>query len=50
MRDSGRAQPYNALDPNLMTPSERLSEIGEILAAGILRLKARESVGAPVDR
>ena len=25
----------NALDPNLMTASERLTEIGEILAAGL---------------
>jgi hypothetical protein len=32
----------NALDPNLMTPAERLAEIGEILAAGLLRLRARE--------
>ena len=30
----------NALDPNLMTPPERLREIGEILAAGLLRLRA----------
>ena len=27
----------NALDPNLMTASERLTEIGEILAAGLVR-------------
>jgi hypothetical protein len=33
---------HNALDPNLMTPAERLREIGEILAAGLLRLRARE--------
>ena len=32
----------NALDPNLMTAAERLAEIGEILAAGLLRLRARE--------
>ena len=32
----------NALDPNLMTASERLTEVGEILAAGLLRLRARE--------
>ena len=31
----------NALDPNLMTPAERLEEIGEILAAGIMRLHAK---------
>ena len=32
----------NALDPNLMTPAERLTEIGEILAAGLVRLRAKE--------
>jgi hypothetical protein len=32
----------NALDPNLMTAAERLREVGEILAAGLLRLRARE--------
>ena len=32
----------NALDPNRMTTAERLAEIGEILAAGLLRLRARE--------
>ena len=31
----------NALDPNLMTAAERLAKIGEILAAGILRLRAK---------
>jgi hypothetical protein len=31
----------NALDPNLMTAAERLAEIGEILAAGLLRLRAK---------
>ena len=33
---------HNALDPNLMTPAERLAEIGEILAAGLIRLRARQ--------
>ena len=33
----------NALDPNLMTPPERLREIGEILAAGLLRLRAKRA-------
>jgi hypothetical protein len=32
----------NALDPNRMTAAERLAEVGEILAAGLLRLRARE--------
>jgi hypothetical protein len=29
------------LNPDLMTPAERLDEIAEILAAGILRVRAR---------
>jgi hypothetical protein len=29
------------LHPNLMTPAERLDEIAEILAAGIIRVRAR---------
>ena len=33
----------NALDPNLMTAPERLTEIGEILAASLLRLRAKHS-------
>jgi hypothetical protein len=33
----------NALDPNLMTAEERLREIGEILAAGLLRLRAKQA-------
>jgi hypothetical protein len=35
----------NALDPNLMTAAERLNEIGEILAAGIMRLRAKTQKG-----
>ena len=31
----------NALDPNRMTAAERLTEIGEILATGIVRLRAK---------
>lgn len=36
---------HNALDPNRMTAAERLTEVGEILAAGLrrLRLKAEEA-------
>jgi hypothetical protein len=30
-----------ALHPDLMTPAERLDEIAEIVAAGILRARAR---------
>jgi hypothetical protein len=36
-----------ALHRDLMTPAERLDEIAEILAAGILRVRAR--LGAPWD-
>ena len=39
----------NALDPNLMSAAERLAEIAAILAAGIIRLKARESARAARD-
>ena len=33
----------NALDPDRMTAAERLREIGEILARGLIRLRARQS-------
>ena len=33
----------NGLRPNLMTADQRLSEIAEILAAGLTRLRARQS-------
>ena len=33
----------NPLRPDLMTPAERLDEIAEILAAGLMRLRARQS-------
>lgn len=32
----------NALSPDHMTPAERLREIGEIIAAGLIRLRARQ--------
>ena len=31
----------NALDPDRMTADERLREVGEILASGLIRLRAR---------
>ncbi|MBL6932290.1 MAG: hypothetical protein HOB79_19280 [Rhodospirillaceae bacterium] len=31
---------HNALDPIRMTPAERLNEIAEILAVGIIRLQS----------
>lgn len=33
----------NALNPDLMTAPERLDEIAEVLAAGLMRLQARQS-------
>ena len=35
----------NVLNPNLMTASKRLTEIGEILAAGLVRLRAKGEEG-----
>ena len=40
----------NALDPNRMTPAERLAELGRILAAGLIRLNANKSSGLSADR
>lgn len=40
----------NPLPPDQMTAAERLAEIAEILAAGILRLRERESAHAGGDR
>ena len=36
-----RNQLPNPLSPDLMTAAERLTEIGEILAAGIVRLRSK---------
>ena len=33
---------FNALNPDRMTAADRLTEIGEILAAGLIRLRARQ--------
>jgi hypothetical protein len=38
----------NPLRPDLLTPAERLDEIAEILAAGLMRLRARKS--SPLSR
>ena len=42
LMDSGRcpAGGPNALDPDRMTPHERIAEVGRILAAGVRRLHA----------
>jgi hypothetical protein len=38
-----KALAMNALNPDQMAPAERLAEIAEILAAGLMRLKERKS-------
>jgi hypothetical protein len=41
---------YNAIDPRHLSTAERLDEIADILAAGLMRLRARKSSqisGAP---
>lgn len=40
----------NSLDPGLMTPQERLTELGRILAAGLIRMKAAKSSALSADR
>jgi hypothetical protein len=34
---------YNGIDPGRLSASERLAELSEILAAGLMRLKLRKS-------
>ena len=41
---------HNALDPRRMNPTERFGEIAEILAAGLMRLRARKSSAISGDR
>ncbi|MDP2357537.1 MAG: hypothetical protein Q8M31_15960 [Beijerinckiaceae bacterium] len=33
----------NPLHPDLMTPAERIAEIGRLLAAGLIRMQAQKS-------
>ena len=33
----------NALDPNRLSPTERLAELGHVLAAGLIRMRTRQS-------
>ena len=40
----------NALSPNRMTTAERLTEVASILAAGLVRLRARQSSRLSGDR
>ena len=39
----------NALDPNHMTAAEQLAEFGDLLAAGLMRLRARKSTQESAD-
>jgi hypothetical protein len=34
---------YNGIDPGRLSAAERLAELAEILAAGLMRLRARQS-------
>jgi hypothetical protein len=45
---SGVLTGLNAIHPDRMTPSERITEIAEILASGLMRLRARKS--SPLSR
>ena len=38
------------LHPNHMTPDERLAELGQILARGLIRLHAREASSLSADK
>ena len=40
----------NPLHPNRMSPAERVAEIGRILAAGLIRMKASKSSALSADR
>ena len=40
----------NALSPDRMTAAERLAEVAEILARGLIRLRARQSSSVSADR
>lgn len=40
----------NPLSPDLMSPADRLAELGQILAAGLMRLLARKSNPLSADR
>jgi hypothetical protein len=39
----------NALDPDHMTAAEWLAELGDLLAAGLMRLRARKSTQESAD-
>jgi hypothetical protein len=39
----------NAIDPNRMTAAERLAEVAEIVAAGLVRFRSRQSSRLSAD-
>ena len=41
--------PMNPIHPSHMTPAERLAELGQILARGLIRLHARKSTPLSPD-
>ena len=40
----------NPLKPEMMTPDERLAELGQILARGLIRLHARKASSLSADK
>jgi hypothetical protein len=40
---------HNGIDPSFLSASERLAEIAEILATGLIRLKSRQSTPLSPD-
>jgi len=43
-------QTANPLSPDRLNPSERLAELGQLLAAGLVRLHTRKSSPLSADR
>jgi hypothetical protein len=48
MPDAAHAGP-NAIDPDRMTPEERIAEVGRILGLGLIRLHAGKSRSLSAD-
>jgi hypothetical protein len=40
---------HNGIDPGHLSAAERMAEVAEILAAGLMRLKARQSTPLSPD-
>lgn len=39
----------NLINPALLSPADRLAELADILARGVIRLRARQSTGISAD-